>query len=52
MSLVTPGVKAKCLLKALVNGVQYRGIVKVNLEKQKLWLFFENEEAKHKVDCF
>jgi len=52
MSLVPPGGKAECLLKALVNGVLIRGIVKVNLEVQKLWLYFEIKEAKLKVDCF
>jgi len=52
MSLVPQGGKAKCLLKALVNGVLIRGIVKVNLEDQLFRLIFEIKEAKLKVGRF
>ena len=52
MSLVTLGVKAECFLKALINGVQFRSIVKVNIEIPRFWWYFETKETKLKVGCF
>lgn len=52
MSLVTLGVKAECLLKALVSGGQYRGIVKVNIDLPLFRWHFETKETKLKVGCF